>query len=116
MRAAEPGLNVDSVAKAIAWYARVAGFSPRFVVPGADPPYALIARDGLVLHLRKRPEAAGTSFCYLVVPDADAWFARLKAQGASFTREIEDSDYGMRDFDLRDCCGNSLQIGTELPR
>src|ERR1043165_7176632 len=104
MAHAAPGLNVEDVLLAIAWYARL-GFSVRYQVPGEDPPYAVIGCGDLGLHLRRRPLAAGTSFCYLVVDDAQEWFDRAAAAGVVFRRRIERSDYGMRDFEMMDLCG-----------
>ncbi len=115
MPSAAPGLNVTNVPEAIAWYGRILGFTPSFVVPGDDPPYAVIRRDCLTLHLRKRPEAAGTSFCYLVVEDAQQWFAQGEANGATFRRRIEKSAYGMCDFEMFDGCGNLIGIGEPSP-
>ena len=108
---AAPGLNVTDVRAAIAWYERTLGFSRGFVVPGEDPPYALIHREGLTLHLRKRPDAAGTSFCYLEVDDIERWNEEFIAAGVPFLRTIENSSYGMRDFELMDCCGNLIGVG-----
>lgn len=108
---AAPGLNVVDVTAAIDWYVRILGFSRGFVVPGDDPPYALIHRDGLTLHLRKRPDAAGTSFCYLEVDDIERWNTGFIAAGATFRRALENSPYGMRDLELIDCCGNLIGVG-----
>lgn len=108
---AAPGLNVTSVVEAMEWYGRVLGFTVVFVIPGEDPPYGLIQREGMTLHLRKRPEAAGTSFCYLEVTNVQQWFDLLVANGARFRRRLETSSYGMRDFELIDCCGNLIGVG-----
>jgi len=114
MPSAAPGLNVVNVADAVAWYERVLGFTLAFIVPGDDPAYGVIERGDLTLHLRKRPDAAGTSFCYLVVEHAQQWFDDLVAKGASFRRRIESSSYGMRDFEMFDCCGNLIGVGQPL--
>ncbi len=108
---AAPGLNVTSVAEALAWYIRVLGFTVVYTVPGEDPPYGLIQREGLTLHLRKRPDAAGTSFCYLTVTNAQQWFDDFADHGAPFRRRLETSSYGMRDFEVMDCCGNLIGVG-----
>lgn len=113
MSHAAPGLNVVEVKAAIAWYARSLGFSRGFVVPGEDPSYALIHRDGMTLHLRRRPDAAGTSFCYLEVDDVERWNSDCIAAGVTFRRAIESSSYGMRDFELIDCCGNLIGVGQQ---
>lgn len=114
MPSAAPGLNVVNVADAVAWYGRVLGFTLDFIVPGDDPPYAVIKRDDLTLHLRKRPDVAGTSFCYLVVDDAQRWFDELVGAGATFRRRIETSSYGMLDFEMFDCCDNLIGVGQPL--
>ena len=111
MPSAAPGLNVVNVAEAAAWYGRVMGFTLTFIVPGDDPPYGVIKRGDLTFHLRNRPAVAGTSFCYVVVDDAQRWFDELVVNGASFRRRIETSSYGMRDFEMLDCCGNLIGIG-----
>lgn len=115
MPSAAPGLNVVNVAESAVWYQRVMGFTLAFIVPGDDPPYGVIKRGDMTLHLRKRPDVAGTSFCYLVVDDAQRWFEELVANGASFRRRIGTSSYGMRDFELLDCCGNLIGIGEPSP-
>jgi uncharacterized glyoxalase superfamily protein PhnB len=115
MPSAAPGLNVVKVPEAIAWYIQMLGFTRGFVVPGEDPPYALIHREGLTLHLRKRPEAAGTSFCYLEVDDAQRWFDEAVTVGVTFRRTIERSSYGMLDFEMIDCCGNLIGVGQPTP-
>lgn len=112
MATAAPGLNVTSVTAAVAWYERMLGFTAVFIVPGDDPAYGVIKRDDLTLHLRKRPDVAGTSFCYLVVDQAQQWFDDLEAKGAAFRRRIETSSYGMHDFEVLDCCGNLIGIGA----
>lgn len=115
MAHASPGLNVSDVRIAITWYQRVLGFAPVYVVPGDDPPYAVLRRGALSLHLRRRAVAAGTSFCYLTVENADHWFAECETAGATFRRRIETSPYGLRDFELSDCCGNLIGIGHQMP-
>jgi uncharacterized glyoxalase superfamily protein PhnB len=107
-------MNVFSVLEALAWYEQTLGFQRSFVVPGDDPPYAVLERDGLCVHLRKHQTAAGTSFCYLVVDDVQRWSDDLTAKGANFRRRLEASSYGMRDFELIDCCGNLIGIGETI--
>ena len=44
--------------------------------------------------------------------DADAVFARIREGGADITDEPHDTDYGSRDFALRDPEGNRWSFGT----
>jgi uncharacterized glyoxalase superfamily protein PhnB len=55
------------------------------------------------------------SSIYVVVADPDAAYGRAKASGAEITREIEDMDYGSREFTARDPEGNVWSFGTYDP-
>lgn len=71
---------------------------------GADDPFAL------------QPGSFG---CYVVADDIDALHERAKAAGAEILREPFDTDYGSRDFAIRDPEGNRWSFGTyrgEPPR
>ncbi len=56
--------------------------------------------------------APGTMSVYVVTDEPDALCARAKAAGAEITREPSDTDYGSRDFGLRDPEGNQWSFGT----
>lgn len=49
---------------------------------------------------------------YLVVTDADAFFARAVAAGAEVVREPFDTDYGSRECAVRDPEGGTWHAGT----
>ena len=52
---------------------------------------------------------------YVAVEDADAHYERAKAAGAEIVREIEDTDYGSREYTARDPEGNIWSFGTYRP-
>jgi uncharacterized glyoxalase superfamily protein PhnB len=52
---------------------------------------------------------------YVIVADPDAVYERAKAAGAEITRELEDMDYGSREFSARDPEGNTWSFGTYDP-
>ena len=54
----------------------------------------------------------GTGAIYLVTDDPDAAYARAKAAGAEITRELNDTDYGSREFGARDPEGVLWSFGT----
>ncbi|WP_375498476.1 VOC family protein [uncultured Jatrophihabitans sp.] len=54
----------------------------------------------------------GTFGAYVVVDDADAAFARVRDGGADIIDELHDTDYGSRDFAIRDPEGNRWSFGT----
>jgi uncharacterized glyoxalase superfamily protein PhnB len=55
------------------------------------------------------------SSAYVIVPDTDAVYERAKAAGAEISREIQDTDYGSREFSARDPEGNVWSFGTYDP-
>lgn len=57
----------------------------------------------------------GTVSTYLVMSDPDAAFARARDAGAEVVAEPFDTDYGSRDFTLRDPEGNVWHVGTYAP-
>jgi uncharacterized glyoxalase superfamily protein PhnB len=55
------------------------------------------------------------SSVYVVVPDPDGLHEQAKAAGAEITRELQDTDYGSREFSARDPEGNVWSFGTYDP-
>ena len=58
------------------------------------------------------PVQPGTSGAYVVADDIDALHARAAAAGAEITDPPHDTDYGSRDFAMRDPEGNRWSFGT----
>jgi uncharacterized glyoxalase superfamily protein PhnB len=54
----------------------------------------------------------GRFSAYVVVDEPDALCARLRAAGAEVTMDLRDTDYGSRDFAIRDPEGNHWYFGT----
>ena len=54
----------------------------------------------------------GTAGCYVVTDDPDALFDRAVAAGAEVIQPLHDTDYGSRDFAVRDPEGNRWSFGT----
>jgi uncharacterized glyoxalase superfamily protein PhnB len=54
----------------------------------------------------------GTFGAYVVTDDIDALYARVAAAGAEITRSPHDTDYGSRDFAIKDPEGNHWSFGT----
>jgi uncharacterized glyoxalase superfamily protein PhnB len=55
------------------------------------------------------------SSAYVIVADPDAVHDRAKAAGAEITRELQDTDYGSREFSATDPEGNVWSFGTYDP-
>jgi len=59
--------------------------------------------------------AAG-SLIYRAVEDVDALYERAREAGAEIPLEPMDTDYGSREFTVRDPEGNLWAFGTDRPR
>jgi len=58
------------------------------------------------------PVEPGTFGAYVVTDEPDALFERAKAAGAEVSMDLHDTDYGSRDFAVRDPEGNRWSFGT----
>jgi len=58
------------------------------------------------------PGAPGGFSAYVVADDIDGLHARVAAEGADIVAAPHDTDYGSRDFALRDPEGNRWSFGT----
>jgi uncharacterized glyoxalase superfamily protein PhnB len=56
----------------------------------------------------REPGTAGT---YVVTADPDALYARLRTADVDVVRELEDQEYGNREFTIRDPEGNLWSFG-----
>jgi uncharacterized glyoxalase superfamily protein PhnB len=63
-----------------------------------------------------RSLSAGGALVYVAVSDVDALCEKGRAAGADVAVEPMDTDYGSRDFTLRDPEGNLWSFGTYRPR
>jgi uncharacterized glyoxalase superfamily protein PhnB len=58
------------------------------------------------------PLKPGSFGAYVVVDDPDALFERVRAGGAEIVDQLHETDYGSRDFAIRDPEGNRWSFGT----
>ena len=54
----------------------------------------------------------GSAGCYVVTDDPDGLHARAVAAGAEVFQQLHDTDYGSREFAVRDPEGNRWSFGT----
>ena len=57
----------------------------------------------------------GTSLVYLATDEIDGLYDHCQATGADIALELTDTDYGSRDFTVRDSEGNLWAFGTYQP-
>ena len=138
-----PVMRYRDAPAAIEWLCEVLGFEKQLVVPGPPAPGSnggaiahaqLRLGGGMVMigsavdseygRLMKQPEAvsgAETQSPYIVVPDADAVYAKVKAAGESggagwrILIDIKDEDYGGRGFTCADPEGHIWSVGSYDP-
>ena len=123
-----PCLSYRDAPAAIAWLKEAFGFTENMIVPGPDGTIAhaqLAFGSGLImvgsekddeLAMRIPCDLGGiTQSIYIVVDDADAHYARAVEAGAEIVRELQDTDYGSRDYSARDPEGHLWNFGTYRP-
>jgi uncharacterized glyoxalase superfamily protein PhnB len=125
-----PALRYRDAKAAVEWLERAFGFEPLMIVPGEA------AGEGGVSHAELKlgngvvmlgsflgtPEGGpaqgiGTApmTIYAVVDDPDGHYERAKAGGAEIIRELENMDYGSREYSARDLEGYIWSFGTYVP-
>lgn len=126
-----PTMRYRDAAAAIDWLCRAFGFERHLVVPGGNGMIAhaqLTLGDAMIMLGSARDDAFGelqaipadmggrtTQSPYIIVVDADAYYARAKAVGAIVVMGIKNEDYGGRGFSCRDPEGHLWNFGTYDP-
>jgi uncharacterized glyoxalase superfamily protein PhnB len=118
-----PALRYRDGAAAVDWLARVVGFEKRLVVPGPGGQVAhaeMALGGGMIMlgsgkHGDDNPWDRVAQGTYVVVDDVDAHHARAKAAGAEIAMELHDTDYGSREYSVRDPEGHLWSFGTYRP-
>lgn len=116
-----PGLTATDPIALRAWLVGL-GFAEGILVEGdggiVQHSEMLWPEGGRVMISSARPEdphfttPVGAAMLYVVTDAPDAVHARAEAAGVTFTRPMEDSDYGSRGFSILDPEGNSWSFGT----
>ena len=126
-----PGHRYRNAPAAIDWLYQVFGFERHAFYEGENGAIGhaeLTLGDGMIMlgsvkddeygHGFKSPEELGgveTRSVYLVVPDAEAAYARAVATGATIIRPLQETPYGSREFAVKDPEGHSWSAGTYDP-
>jgi uncharacterized glyoxalase superfamily protein PhnB len=123
-----PALRYRDANAALEWLKDAFGAEEKAVYRGDDGVIhhgELQLGDGLIMFGQRRENGllggeppnslASPTSIYVVVPDPDAHYARAKAAGATVIRELEDMEYGSREYSVRDLDGNLWSFGTYDP-
>lgn len=115
---AMPVLQVADVSASEAFYCETLGFTSHGTW-GDGPDFAIVQRGAVTIALDRSRDAAPVPVnqywaAYIYVEDADALCAEFRQKGADIVRELEDTFYGSRDFDIRDPDGHIIAFGHDL--
>jgi uncharacterized glyoxalase superfamily protein PhnB len=126
-----PALRYRDAHAAIDWLCNVIGFERHAVYEGESGSVGhaeLTLGGGMIMLGSQKDDEYGRSFkspaelggietrgVYIVVPDADAVYARAVAAEAPIVRPLQDTPYGSREFGMKDPEGHSWSIGTYDP-
>jgi len=126
-----PAFRYRDAPAAVEWLCTVLGFTRHAVYEGASGEInhaELVLGGGMIMlgsmkddeqgRRFKAPRDLGgaeTSSVYVVVPDADAVYARAQAAGATIVRPLQNMDYGSREFAVSDPEGHTWSVGTYDP-
>lgn len=126
-----PTLRYRDARAAIDWLCEVFGFERHVVYEGPNGTigHAELKLGGGMIMLGsgkddeygrgfKSPQELGgveTRSAYIIVPDADAVHARAVAAGGTIVRPLQNTEYGSREFGVKDPEGHSWSVGTYNP-
>jgi uncharacterized glyoxalase superfamily protein PhnB len=120
-----PAIRYQDAPAAIAWLGRAFGFESRMEVPNSEGSIAhaeLGIGPGAIMMRSKRanpdpanPWDAVIQGIYVAVDDVDAHHRRAKEAGAEIAVGLHDTDYGSREYSVRDVEGNLWSFGTYRP-
>jgi uncharacterized glyoxalase superfamily protein PhnB len=117
-----PALRYRDARAAIDWLQAALGFEAVnvFESDGRVGHAELAFGDGMVMLSESGAgdpqfDRTGGFSTYLATAEVDAVHERARAAGATFAREIQDMDYGSREFTVTDPEGNFWSVGTYVP-
>lgn len=125
-----PTMRYRDAHAAIEWLCSVLGFSKHVVYDGPNGTVGhaeLVLGNGMIMLGSEKDDEYGNGFktpgelgaetrsAYVVVADAEAVWERARAAGAAVVRPIQNTEYGSREFTLKDPEGHSWSVGTYDP-
>lgn len=91
-------------------------------VPVGDKGWRFVKKDDCMIMFGSCPDQIHPSqlgdhsyFAYLVVDDADGWFAELSGKNVDFLSRPTDKPWKMREFGIRTPDGHRIMVGQVIP-
>ena len=106
--------HVSNLSKALDFYSRVLGFGIEFRY-GTPETYAGLSWRGVHLHLSSaypHKNNTGHGNIYIHCDEIDRLYEKFDSAGVEFYSRIDDREYGMRDFAIKDPDGNQIGFGA----
>jgi uncharacterized glyoxalase superfamily protein PhnB len=119
-----PALRYRNGSAAVEWLGRAFGFEKHMLVPGPQGNIAhaqMKLGSGMIMLGSGQHGSPNDPWnevpqgVYVQVEDVDGHYARARAAGAEIVRPLQDTDYGSREFSVRDPEGHLWSFGTYLP-
>ena len=114
-----PFMSYADADAALEWLARAFGFEEHAVYRSDNGVIAhaqMSLGPGIVMFGQGDPADPRSKGIYVAVADVDAHYQRAKAAGAEIVRELEETDYGSREYTARDPEGHLWSFGTYHPQ
>src|SRR4051794_6031761 len=119
-----PSFIVRNVSAALAFYCEKLAFEIEHQHPERDPFFAIVRRDGAMIFLKavgeeplpnskRHPWARWDA--YASVPDPDALATEFASRAVTFSKPLQDTQDGLRGFELEDPDGYVLFFGRPRP-
>jgi uncharacterized glyoxalase superfamily protein PhnB len=108
--------HVSDLEKSIFFYVEILGFKVDFKF-GDPATYAGLSLGNLYLHLSSSypyKNNTGHGSIYIVFESVDELYQKLVDAKVEFYSHIENREYGMRDFSIKDCDGNQIGFGASV--
>lgn len=117
-----PALSYADPRAAVDWLTRAFGFRLKVAYDAPDGSIAhaeMIFGDGMVMFGSEKNRPAwmeiGKQSIYAHVADVDAHYEQARAAGARIVRELQNTDYGSREYSACDPDGHFWHFGTYRP-
>ena len=126
-----PAVRYENARAAIAWLTSALGFEEHEICPGEGDSIAhaelsvggnlimlgSVKPDGMAQTPKRLGGITGTVYVALATAaEVDERYARVKKSAAEIVRELCDTDYGSREFSVRDPEGHVWSFGTYRPQ
>jgi uncharacterized glyoxalase superfamily protein PhnB len=104
-----PTLPVKDVKETQGYYEKIFGFKPHWIWENRFG--SVYGGQAFEIHLSKTEAPFTRHTCYINAEDADAYFNKLKTQGAIIIEDIQSTPWGMREFTIEEFNGHRFRIG-----